>query len=218
MCIPMTLLVHLTTRKRKDEIGGVWEIKDVGETEYFLGMRAQQDLNAGTIQLSKCPYWEHVLNSFSLEHIPPRNTPLPVGITLDSNTSPKTDSEKKQMDDKPYHPVLGSVMWGQLATRPDLSFGVSLLACFQNNPGIEHWSALMHVIGYIKNTIDYRLTYLWDSDLSPVAYVDADYSGCKDTCRLTSGFIFLMAASGGAVTWSSKQQVSSDGSSIYHRG
>ena len=24
--------------KRKDEIGGVWEIKDVGETEYFLGM------------------------------------------------------------------------------------------------------------------------------------------------------------------------------------
>jgi hypothetical protein len=36
-------------KRRKDEIGGVWEVKDVGETEYFLGMRVQQDLELGTI-------------------------------------------------------------------------------------------------------------------------------------------------------------------------
>jgi hypothetical protein len=34
--------------------------------------------------------------------------------------------------------------------------------------------------------------------------VDADYGGCKDTRRSTSGYIFTMA--GGAVIWSSKQQ------------
>jgi hypothetical protein len=28
-------------KSRKDEIGGIWEIKDVGETEYFLGMRVR---------------------------------------------------------------------------------------------------------------------------------------------------------------------------------
>ena len=37
-----------------------------------------------------------------------------------------------------------------------------------------------------------------------MAYVDADYGGCRDTHRSTSGFIFLMA--GGVVTWSSKRQ------------
>ena len=42
---------------------------------------------------------------------------------------------------------------GQLATHPDLSFSVSLLARFQANPGIKHWKALMHVVGYIKNTL-----------------------------------------------------------------
>ena len=47
-------------------------------------------------------YWEHVLNRFSLMHITPRNTPLPVGIILDSNMSPKTHLEKKSMQDKPY--------------------------------------------------------------------------------------------------------------------
>ena len=95
--------------------------------------------------------------------------------------SPKTDSEKTLMNDKPYRPILGSVMWGQLATRPDLAFSVSLLARFQSNLGIEHWNALMHVVGYIKNTIDLGLTYSRDSEISPMAYVDADYGRCRDT-------------------------------------
>src|ERR1700678_105415 len=60
--------------------------------------------------------------------------------------------------------VLGSVMWGQLATRPDLLFSVSLLARFQSNPGIKHWSALMHVLGYIKNTLNYGITYSRDAN------------------------------------------------------
>jgi hypothetical protein len=81
---------------------------------------------------------------------------------------------------------------------------VSLLARFQSNPGLTHWNALLHVIGYIKNTIDYGLTYSRDFDLSPTAYVDADYGGCKDTRRSTSGYVFIMA--GGAVSWSSKRQ------------
>src|SRR6266545_836782 len=111
--------------------------------------------------------------SIFLGHIPLRNIPLPVGIVLDNNMSLRTDSEKVQMVDKPYHPILGSVMWGQLATHPDLSFTVSLLSRFQANPGIEHWQALMHVMEYIKNTMDYGLTYSRDADLSPVAFVDA---------------------------------------------
>src|SRR6266545_53693 len=35
--------------KRKDEMGKEWEIKDVGESEYFLGMHVQQDLENRTI-------------------------------------------------------------------------------------------------------------------------------------------------------------------------
>ena len=191
-------------KKRKAEIGSVWDIKDVGETEYFLGMRVQQDIELGTIRLTQRPYWEHVINRFNLENITPRNTPLPTGIILDNNMSPKTESERKEMKDKPYRSILGSIMWGQLATRPDLSFAVSLLARFQANPGLEHWAALLHVMGYVKNTLDFGLTYSRDYDLSPIAYADADYGGCRDTRRSTSGFIFIM--SGGAVAWSSKRQ------------
>ena len=39
----------------------------------------------------------------------------------------------------------------------------------------------MHVIEYIKNAINYRLTYSRNFDLTPLAFVDADYGGCKKT-------------------------------------
>ena len=105
------------TKRRKDETGKVWETKDVGENEYFLGMQVQQNLDLGTIRLTQHPYWEHVINQFfCLKHIIPRNTFLPVGINLDSNMSPKMDSERRTMDGKLYQLILGSIMWGQLAT------------------------------------------------------------------------------------------------------
>src|SRR6202522_3440217 len=190
--------------KRKEEIGAVWDVKDVGETEYFLGMRVQQDLELGTVRLTQKPYWEHVINRFNLESVTPRNTPLPVGIVLNDNMSPKTDSERKVMVNKPYRSLLGCIMWGQLATRPDLSFAVSLLSQFQANPGLEHWTALLHVVGYIKNTITYGITYSCDFNLSPSAYVNTDFGGCRDTRQSTSGYVFTMA--GGAVSWSSTRQ------------
>lgn len=189
---------------RKSEIRKEWEIKGVGETEYFLGMQVQQDLSLGTIWLTQRPYWKHIITCFNLESIVPRKVPLPTSIVLDSYMSPKTESEKREMDGKPYCSIPGSVMWGQLATQPDLSFSVSLLARFQANPGIEHWKALMHVIGYIKNTLNYGLTYSHDLDLTPTAFVDADYGRCRNTCHSTLGYVFMMA--GGAITWSSKCQ------------
>jgi len=73
---------------------------------------------------------------------------------------------------------------------------------FQANLGINHWNTLMHVVGYIKNMLDLGLTYSWDADLTPLAYVDANYGGCPDMKRSTSGYIFTMAGGPQAVTGS----------------
>jgi hypothetical protein len=121
--------------------------------------------------------------------------------------SPKTNSEEKKTD-KPYRSTLGSIMRGQFATHPDLSFFIPLLARshmhWQSNPGINHWNVLMHIIEsrYIKNTlrVDHGLTYSRESDLFSTTFVDADCgdSECKDTYRdrSTSEYIFTMT--GGA--------------------
>ena len=87
------------------------------------------------------------------------------------------------MIDKPYREVLGSLMWAQVATCLDLSFAVGVLACFQINPGPLHWKALLHVLGYVKGTVDYKLTYSkqLNNNIKPSGYVDADFGGDLDT-------------------------------------
>ena len=62
----------------------------------------------------------------------------------------------------------------------------------------------MHVIGYIKNALDYGITYSCNHDINPLAFVNTDYGGCRDTHQLTSGYVFMMT--GGVVTGSSKWQ------------
>lgn len=188
----------------KRELEEKWELKDIGENHYFLGMKIDQDLATGTILFSQHPYWESVLEDFNLTHITPHSTPLPVGITLNNSQSPTMQAEHNEMATIPYWPLLGRVMWGQLATCPDLCYPISMLSHFQMNPGMAHWKALLHVLGYIKDTMDYGLIYSWNEPLSPVGYVDADYGGCYDTKHSTSSYVFVM--SGAAVCWSSKRQ------------
>lgn len=132
--------------------------------------------------------------------------PLPSGIILTKNMAPKGEDERVYMLDKPYHQLLGALMWAQAAMRPDLSFAVTLLAQFQSNPGPAHWKALLHVLAYVKGTLDYQIVYSAElgGSIKPLGYVDADYGGDLDMRRSTSGYIFMMA--GGLVSWSSKHQ------------
>jgi hypothetical protein len=114
------------------------------------------------------------------------------------------------MIDKDYLGVLGCIMYGMLGTRGDLAFAVGVGSRFSSNPGIEHWNALMHVLRYIKGTLDLGITYHGPGRLStPITetlqcYSDADWAGDKDKLRSTSGTVVLLA--GGAVSWISRLQ------------
>lgn len=108
------------------------------------------------------------------------------------------------MKNKPYREALGSLMWLQVATCPDLSYTVNLLSRFANNPGIPHWNAIKHAFGYIRGTLNYGITYHRHASLNPLGYVDADYAGDGDTRRSTEGHVFFSA--GGPVSWASKCQ------------
>lgn len=122
----------------KDELGSKFEIKDLGELKYILGVRFDRNPDTGDISLSQCPYLERMLERFGFRSSNPKYTPLPAGLVLTESQSPSNESEKHYMKDKPYREALGSLMWAQAATRPDLSYAVGLLARFQSNPGPAH--------------------------------------------------------------------------------
>jgi len=70
---------------------------------------------------------------------------------------------------------------------------------------MAHWTAVKHLLRYIKGTLDYRLHY--GSCPHPAAFAsfsDANFAGDIDSAKSTTGFVILMG--GGAVSRSSKLQ------------
>lgn len=167
-------------------------------------MRIETDDTTGCIKLSQRAYSERIIKKFNMSDAKPRSTPLPAGIVLSADDSPQSAEESSEMRNVPYREALGSLMWLQVATRPDLSFTVNLLSRFANNPGQAHWSALKHTLAYLKGTLDYGITYYKGASLRPYGYVDSDYAGDIDTSRSTEGNVFFVA--GGPVSWASKRQ------------
>ena len=197
----------------KDALKKHWELTDSNDLNLMLGVTVTQDKELGNITLSQSAYFERMLKVFSLFNLNPAPTPLILGLQLERIPYPLPPDEVEFMADKLFRPLLGSVMWGQASTRPDLSFAVSFLAQFQDNPGNIHWNALIHACRYIKGTLDYRIVYRgprnndtndFGTKLKPYIYADVDYAGCLDTRRSTLGCIGIMAS--GPTVWASKRQ------------
>ena len=92
----------------------------------------------GDIRLSQEAYAEHLLKQFNMDSCSPATTPLPCGLFLSAKECPSNPAEVDEMKKIPYQEALGSLMWLQVAIRPDLLFPVNLLAQFAHNPGRAH--------------------------------------------------------------------------------
>jgi hypothetical protein len=108
------------------------------------------------------------------------------------------------MKNIPYASAVGSLMYAQVCTRPDIAFVVGMLGQYQSNPGLDHWRAAKKVMRYLQGTKDYMLMYKRIDNLEVIGYSDSDFAGCIDSHKSTSGYIFFMA--GGAVSWRSAKQ------------
>lgn len=108
------------------------------------------------------------------------------------------------MENIPYASIVGSIMYAQTCTRPDISFVVGMLGRYQSNPGLDHWKAAKKVLRYLQGTKNHMLIYRRSNQLEVIGYSDSDYAGCIDTRKSTFGYIFLLA--GGAISWKSAKQ------------
>ena len=67
-----------------------------------------------------------------------------------------------------------------------------------------HWSSVKRVLRYIKGTIDFGLRFEAADDFQLHGYSDADWAGCKDTRKSTSGQVFSIGNC--TVSWRSRKQ------------
>ena len=68
----------------------------------------------------------------------------------------------------PYASIVGSIMYAQVCTRPDLAFVTGMLGRYQSNPGLDHWKAAKKVLRYLQGTKGLMLTYKKSDNLEVV--------------------------------------------------
>ncbi|CAL2224945.1 unnamed protein product [Prunus armeniaca] len=188
----------------KSMLSSSFDMKDLGEAHFVLGIEIVRDRSRRVLGLSQNNYIDRVLKRFNMERCSGGDVPIGKGDTFSTYQCPVTDFEIEAMKDKPYASFVGSVMYAQVCTRPDLAFALSVLGRFQSNPGIAHWNASKKVLRYLQKTKSYVLCYHYVDSLDLVCYSDADLGGCVDDRMSTSGYVFILA--GGAVSWRSKKQ------------
>ncbi|KAK4346019.1 hypothetical protein RND71_036195 [Anisodus tanguticus] len=73
-----------------------------------------------------------------------------------------------------------------------------------HDPRVEHMNACNRVIRYLQETLDYGLHLYPSSASTLISYTDADWGGCPDTRRSTSGYCMFLGDN--LVSWKSKKQ------------
>ena len=63
------------------------------------------------------------------------------------------------MKSVPYTPIVGSLMYMMVATRPNIAHVVGTINRFMHNPSRSHWNAVKHVFRYLVGTKDYGILF-----------------------------------------------------------
>ena len=164
-----------------------FDMKDMGEASYVIGIKIHRDRSRGILGLSQETYINKILERFWMKDCSPSVAPIMKGDKLSLNQCPKNDLENESMKNIPYASVVGSLMYAQVCTRPDIAYAVGVLGRYQSNPGVDHWRAAKKVMRYLQGTKDYMLMYRQTDNLDLVGYSDADFAGCVDSRKSTSG-------------------------------
>jgi transposase InsO family protein len=177
-----------------EKLKGFWKLSEMGEVSTILGMKVTRDRSTRRIWITQPAYIDRLLERFP-SHTNYRNWAAPISRTPIDNDTPAELT--------PYQEIVGCLQWLAGCTRPDVSYAASLLARYTNNPTEAHWEMALRATSYLANTRNIGLEL--GGNQSPLeGWVDADWAGCHDTRRSTTGYVFKI--NGSAITWCSRRQ------------
>ena len=170
-------------------------MKDLGPLHFFLGIQVQR--TAAGFFLSQERYAEDLLDRAGMQNCKPATTPV--------DTKPKTSTTTGALaqDATHYRSIVGALRYLTL-TRPDLAYAVHQVCLHMHAPRDSHWTLVKRILRYIKGTTGHGLRLTASSSTELLGYSDADWAGCPDTRRSTSGYCVFLGDS--LISWSSKRQ------------
>ena len=199
----------------RDFLKTKWEISELGEPKYALGIAISRDLDNHSVSLSQTSKIDQIVKEFGQKDARPVDTPMVTGLQLrrpDKNE--RTPPEIIEWIERtPYRSLVGSLMYISVATRLDISFAVGRLSSFLDCYRLEHWNAALRVVCYLKGTRSHSLVLGGKNAITLTGFSDSDYANCVDTSHSIRGYCFSLGS--GAISWSSKKQPTVADSSCY---
>ncbi|KAI7965543.1 hypothetical protein MJO29_001291 [Puccinia striiformis f. sp. tritici] len=136
----------------KKQIKARFEMEDLGECNWVLGMRVTRDRPNRTLTLSQDRYIREILEEFEMSDCRPIAAPLPNNATTcPIDPSPPTPHFN-------YRRGVGLLSYLVQCTRPDLAFACSYFSQFLNKPSKTHQNHLLHSLRYLQHTKHLGLT------------------------------------------------------------
>lgn len=120
-------------------------------------------------------------------------------------------------DPTEYRRLAGALQYLTL-TRPDLTYAVQQACLFMHDPREPHLNLIKRILRYVQGTVELGLHITRSTSNDLIAYSDADWAGCPDTRRSTSGYCVYYGDN--LIAWSSKRQatVSRSSAEAEYRG
>nr|GFC98407.1 uncharacterized mitochondrial protein AtMg00810-like [Tanacetum cinerariifolium] len=112
------------------------------------------------------------------------------------------DQNGTPVDATKYHSMIGALMY-LTSSRLEIVHATCLCARYQAKPTEKHLKEVKRIFRYLRGTVNMGLWYTKDSGFELTGFSDADYAGCKDTFKSTSGGAQLLGEM--MVSWSSKK-------------
>ncbi|KAJ9556852.1 hypothetical protein OSB04_011466 [Centaurea solstitialis] len=190
-----------TLQSVKSWLSKCFQMKDLGEAAYILGIKIYRNRSKRLIGLSQSTYIDKILKKFRMDESKKGFIPMQHGIVLSKTQCPVSSQDQDKMKSVPYASAIGSIMYAMLCTRPDVAYLVSV----KQNPGEPHWVAVKNILKYLRRTKEMFLFFGGSEDeISVTGYSDASFQTDRDDFRSQSGYVFTL--NGGAISWKSSKQ------------
>ena len=160
----------------KNLLAKKFEVKDLGQLKYFLGMEIARTKN--DISVSQRKYTLDLLQETGMLGCKTANTPI----------EPVKRSEEKSVaaDKDRYQSLVGKLIY-LTHTRPDIGFAVSMVSHSMSNPTETDMRNVNRILQYLKGTPGRGLYFQTNSNKGIEVYTDSDWVGClfdrKSTTR-----------------------------------
>ena len=123
----------------------------------YIGLQIET-IAEGELLVRQTSHMKKVASRHELAQAKPVDSPIVAGQRLTKNGI--NDGLECEAVDVPYRHAIGSLMYISLGTRPDISFAVSFLSRFSEQPKLIHWNAVKRVIKYLASTPDVGLRFI----------------------------------------------------------